>query len=62
MVSESDERTLEPPTTPPKLIAPEPASTVNAFAPLMVVPLPLKATVLLFDVKVIESPKVMAPV
>ena len=62
VVSDSEDRTLEPPTIPPKLMAPDPAFTVKALAPLMVVPLPLKDTSLLFDAKVIELPKVIAPV
>lgn len=62
VVNESDDRTLEPPTTPPKLIAPDPALTVKSLAPLIVDPLPLKITALLFDVRVIASPSVTAPV
>ncbi len=56
VVSSMDVRTLVPPTTPPKLIAPDPAFTVKALAPFTVEPLPLKLTVLLLDVRVIASP------
>ena len=62
VVSANEDRTLEPPTTPPRLIAPEPALMVKSLAPLIVEPLPLKVTVLLFEVKVMELPKVIAPV
>ena len=62
VVNVSEDRTLEPPTTPPKLIAPEPAFTVKSLAPLIVEPLPLNVTALFVAAKVIELPRVTAPV
>ena len=62
VVSVSEDRTLEPPTTPPKLIAPEPALIVKSLAPFTVEPLPLNVTALFVAAKVIELPRVTAPV
>ena len=64
VVRAKEDNTLEPPTTPPKLMAPTPALTVKALAPLIVLlkemALPVEA--LPVEAKVIELPKVIAPV
>ncbi|BEI37596.1 hypothetical protein PHIN7_13200 [Polynucleobacter sp. HIN7] len=52
-----------PPTTPPKLIAPEPGLMVSACAPLMVVVEPLKVIVVSLAVRVIAPvDRVIGPV